>query len=247
MSAVEIEDVLSSIRRLVSEDLRPAGRGSAGPEAAKPALILTPALRVVPEAEPARVDAVQIKVVVASVGAAVAAQDQDWEPEAGDAVAGAEPGWADATWDPQEASDEAEAATVPGDDVPGENMSGGDAFEFASRAEAPGWAQAGVEADLGEAVPQVAAETDMPPPDAEWLAQAEAEVIAGLEQRATASAFDLLQAEREMSFDEEVLRDLVRDLIREELQGHLGERITRNIRKLVRAEIARALTAAELD
>ena len=52
MSSVEIEDVLSSIRRLVSEDLRPAtGRApvdvtaSAAAESAK--LILTPALRVV--------------------------------------------------------------------------------------------------------------------------------------------------------------------------------------------------------
>ena len=45
--------------------------------------------------------------------------------------------------------------------------------------------------------------------------------------------------------DEEVLRDLVRDILREELQGTLGERITRNVRKLVRAEIARALAARD--
>ena len=36
-------------------------------------------------------------------------------------------------------------------------------------------------------------------------------------------------------------------LIREELQGALGERITRNVRKLVRAEINRALMARDLD
>ncbi|MBK6467281.1 MAG: hypothetical protein IPF96_10780 [Rhodobacter sp.] len=69
LTSHEIEDVLSSIRRLVSEDLRPAARAAglatglsapapaaaaaapdAGAEAGK--LLLTPALRVVPEAPP---------------------------------------------------------------------------------------------------------------------------------------------------------------------------------------------------
>jgi len=43
-------------------------------------------------------------------------------------------------------------------------------------------------------------------------------------------------------FDEDMLRDLVKDIIRQELQGVLGERITRNVRKLVRREIQRALS-----
>lgn len=47
--------------------------------------------------------------------------------------------------------------------------------------------------------------------------------------------------------DEEALRELVADIVREELQGALGERITRNVRKLVRREIHRALAAQELD
>ena len=50
-----------------------------------------------------------------------------------------------------------------------------------------------------------------------------------------------------MRFDEDVLRELVRDMLREELAGKMGERITRNIRKLVRAEIARALAAQEFE
>jgi hypothetical protein len=36
-------------------------------------------------------------------------------------------------------------------------------------------------------------------------------------------------------------------LIREQLQGDLGERITRNIRKMVRAEISNALAVHKLD
>ncbi len=47
--------------------------------------------------------------------------------------------------------------------------------------------------------------------------------------------------------DEEALRDLVAEIVRSELQGALGERITRNVRKLVRREIHRALTAHEME
>ena len=47
--------------------------------------------------------------------------------------------------------------------------------------------------------------------------------------------------------DEDALRDFVSEIVREELQGALGERITRNVRKLVRREIHRALAAHELE
>lgn len=47
--------------------------------------------------------------------------------------------------------------------------------------------------------------------------------------------------------DEEALRELVSDIIREELKGVLGERITRNVRKLVRREIHRIIVSQELD
>jgi hypothetical protein len=47
--------------------------------------------------------------------------------------------------------------------------------------------------------------------------------------------------------DEEALRALVAELIRKELQGTLGERITRNVRKLVRREIQRALMSRDYE
>lgn len=59
-------------------------------------------------------------------------------------------------------------------------------------------------------------------------------------------ALDVLASE-ESYLDEESLRELVADIVREELQGALGERITRNVRKLVRREIHRALVAQELE
>ncbi len=51
----------------------------------------------------------------------------------------------------------------------------------------------------------------------------------------------------EQVIDEETLRAMVAEIVRSELQGELGERITRNVRKLVRREIHRALVAQSLD
>ena len=51
----------------------------------------------------------------------------------------------------------------------------------------------------------------------------------------------------EALLDEETLRDMVSEIVRQELQGALGERITRNVRKLVRREIHRALASQDLE
>lgn len=50
-----------------------------------------------------------------------------------------------------------------------------------------------------------------------------------------------------VQLDEEALRAMVSDVVREELTGPLGERITRNVRKLVRREIYRILSSQEFD
>jgi len=47
--------------------------------------------------------------------------------------------------------------------------------------------------------------------------------------------------------DEDALRDMISDIVRQELQGVLGERITRNVRKLVRREINLVLAAQDFD
>jgi len=46
--------------------------------------------------------------------------------------------------------------------------------------------------------------------------------------------------------DEDGLRAMVAEIVHDELAGELGERITRNVRKLVRKEINRVLTSREL-
>lgn len=50
----------------------------------------------------------------------------------------------------------------------------------------------------------------------------------------------------EAVIDEATLRTLVAQIVREELQGQLGERITLQVRKLVRSEIAKALDSRRL-
>ncbi len=65
---------------------------------------------------------------------------------------------------------------------------------------------------------------------------------------AEAAEPEVLQADGEDIFvDEAVLRELIADVVREELQGTLGERITRNLRRMVHREVERALTLRKYD
>ncbi|MBE0554489.1 MAG: hypothetical protein IH625_12435, partial [Rhodobacteraceae bacterium] len=114
-------------------------------------------------------------------------------------------------------------------------------------AQVPGWAQddEGDEPAAEDRWSEATLE-----PDPEWADAAEAEALQELADTVTEAApaamlRSALTADPD-AIDDAALRDLVRELIVEELQGPLGERITRNIRKLVRAEIARALAAEQL-
>lgn len=75
----------------------------------------------------------------------------------------------------------------------------------------------------------------------------EGEVTLDVEGEVTRNGESELTTDDESVLDEDVLREIVSDIVREELQGALGERITRNVRKLVRREIHRALAAQDLD
>ncbi|MGD9861768.1 MAG: hypothetical protein AB7S99_01020 [Pseudodonghicola sp.] len=74
-----------------------------------------------------------------------------------------------------------------------------------------------------------------------------AEVEAAAEATAETAADSPLMVEEDAVMDEDSLRELVAEIVRQELQGALGERITRNVRKLVRREIHRALAAQDLE
>lgn len=214
----DVEDVLSSIRRLVSEDARSArgrempghGLPSAPEGQVPPRLVLTESLRVsepsgaapepapAPEPEGERIeDWAGIWGFTAANGPAVP------EPEPAD---GAAPDEAAVLYDaggPEAAEDrpalreEAEPASAGAEQVAG----------------APADRSVDVEDDEGD--------EDGP------------------------ALFD--DAEEPGLIDEETLRIMVTEIVRRELMGELGDRITRNVRKLVRREIQRALAARELQ
>jgi hypothetical protein len=247
MSSAEIEDVLSSIRRLVTQDLRP--------KVVVPddKLILTPALRVVPAdntADDGDISATdgaappdnlppplflhrhaapsELAEAVSSIGAAV--PDDGYESETGEmgpADALPVPDWPESSWTAPEAITAVDEAEVvdPAD-------------------ETASWAQDGDLDLLGE---DLAEDQDAAPytvvmddPDVDGDA-AEAAALASLAADESAGRAGVTE------LDEEMLRDIVRDVIRQELQGALGERITRNVRKLVRSEINRAMVTRDLD
>ncbi len=96
------------------------------------------------------------------------------------------------------------------------------------------------------AEPPLTAKTE-PVPEDTVEAVSDPEPVA--EHPAHSSEFDAIDytAQTETYLDEEALRELVSEMVRSELQGELGDRITRNVRKLVRREIHRALASREFD
>ena len=206
---VEVEDVLSSIRRLVSEDSRPSIKTATSVTLSADRLVLTPALRV-EDHQDEDVAAVEPTIQAWSeFGAGPEDQDAmlvDRSENDSDATTGVyEPEYAEDVQDhyerPQEETHEVpEAPSMKSDDVGSDS----DAYN--------------AEGDNAKTV-----EVDVEP-----------------QQAVFSQPVDKL-------LDENALRDIVRETVREELQGALGERITRNVRKLVRREIHRALAAQELE
>lgn len=186
----DIEDVLSSIRRLVADDA-PARQSAAETPAAEPTseaqkpaarLLLTEALRVDPVDTAAATAPIEHAVATA---AAAEIEDNVVAFFTGDAKS-------TASQVPPYEDQEAEAALLS-------------------------------DADLSSVVAdEVCAETS-----------------------ANSAEDDNMFQEHVM--DENALRELIGKLVREELQGELGERISRNVRKLVRREIHRAMASIDLD
>ncbi|NGM47140.1 hypothetical protein G5B31_16510 [Rhodobacter sp. SGA-6-6] len=278
LTSHEIEDVLSSIRRLVSEDLRPARAAmAAAPEAKAEAgkLLLTPALRVVsaepeeaaapawPEPETAALaDLADAPALEETAPAAIAPADDAYDEvydDAGmaDAASGLTAGEGEVLW--ASAGEETEAVEPAAGPAP--------LHGHWTAQEVPGldWVQEETDWVEPEPVAFVAhprkPELTEEPLARAWADRAEAAVRAELDETPAARAETVVPPaaepetaaegpglfDGETGIDEEMLREIVRDIIREELAGTLGERITRNVRKLVRVEINRALTAREFE
>jgi hypothetical protein len=322
LSSEEIEDVVSSVRRLVSNEQRPRNlsRDLNGER-----LLLTPALRVVPETSPLaplvlgapvmeapppttpKPEAGALAEMTADPAAEVLAgrmvpedisaaledslakaleMDPGPEPQvslADPADAGVDeadfveaddtdPEWEDEIWaDPGVvslgeaalAADEAEILSAP---VPDPEPEADGAVVQADDPEAA-WERGGSEWSADEPIPFVplrrraehlaarlaageVMETPRPEADSGDVAGSEAPVVADPPAPSNARlASELLDEDGTplSVLDEAALQEIVRQTLRAELQGDLGERITRNVRKLVRAEINRALMARDLD
>lgn len=101
----------------------------------------------------------------------------------------------------------------------------------------------------------VSAETSARMHDAEEADEAEGDVLmltqdmrvdarAGL-GRAPAEGLGFLGGRGAPILDEESIRSIVGEIVREELRGELGERIARDLRKMVRREVEDQLRARE--
>ena len=140
------------------------------------------------------------------------------------------------TWEPDDPGDSAYAGTEP------EAMEWEDEEPATEEAEAPAFAHRyGVTVDDDPEETAEAAPVEEEPVEEPVATEPEPTPVAAKAPKGIDLASD------EQILDEEMLRDLVSEIVRAELQGALGERITRNVRKLVRREIHRALTAQELE
>ncbi|MCI5038127.1 MAG: hypothetical protein MRY81_00420 [Donghicola eburneus] len=217
-TSVDIEDVLTSIRRLVSEEAHDAVLDQVKPQRSADRLVLTPALRIA------------------------------------DAEAPSEP--AEATDDsgpdvpPAEHEEVAEAPLLL-NRGPSDNLSIN--HKISSLSAAVSRAAEEYEPEEGDMfgglskTPLPWAETH---PNDPLSGRAEGEDASDLDGDAfedeTIDDHDNTASGSLVGLNEDMLRAMVAQIVREELQGEMGERITRNVRKLIRREINRALAIQDL-
>jgi len=233
---VEIEDVLTSIRRLIGQG------GTAGPAGAadvvaphtasggRDRLVLTPALRVV---EP-RFSVAERR-----------ADNAKGAPDKGAGVLHHTP------------------RPVPGDSPPRSGRVEGVAMRLRDRGEAGAGHASGVESARmrAEEAPVFRSRQGTPlvldhtmsaagePAFRHSPATETAAAANGPDRGAPARPDSIARGAAEATglrgIDEVMLRRIVAEMIQQELQGALGERITHNLRRLVRREIARAMDGDE--
>ena len=256
----DIEDVVSSVRRLVSPEARsrPVSRDLGADR-----LLLTPSLRVVADPQAAEGPPIPDPLVLTrpledtkpgpdDVAAAEGALPT--EPKAADAAEVAvqpvptadleeaslhvvEGEWEDAFWSEEEPALAELALAV-------------EEAELVAQEPEP-WAQNG--SDWSEPEEDLRPTAEAEPADATSDERIAASVLPFPQSDEPTRPIDSLAGLTDADgnpvtvLDEAALNEMVRALIREELQGVLGERITQSVRKLVRAEINKALTARALD
>ncbi|WP_420013805.1 hypothetical protein [Tateyamaria sp.] len=259
MTNTEVEDVLSSIRRLVSDEKRTEPESATAP--ASDRLVLTPSLRVLDddvsaeaeyEAEPELAQDDVSEDEVSAPGQVTYAHEARDHAEAEQDQAQDDEDSApillqahDAVIEESVSLDDHDASpNVPAPETLGEKIAALETL-IAGRSDEFEPDEAGADAYAGTEAPAMAWE-DAEEEDEEVV---EATFVSHVEATATSEPEDdtpFFTGDDDI-LDEDALRELVSDIVRQELQGALGERITRNVRKLVRREIHRALAAQDLE
>jgi hypothetical protein len=281
---VEIEDVLSSIRRLVSE----SGGTKTEVQKASPAAerLAYSSAKVAPAAKPASASEAESldKLVLTPALRVVDAPDQKTEQAAPQDVEFRHDttGDSEVRQDAETAESPAEEQGAQAEEANAEDALTEDTISFEETASASGEAApegAAAATDAGESLKDriQQLEAAVSTQEGEWEEEETGEALAWEDHstepdvapepfvtsdthRAEAPAEDAEYTEEDESedgfnfmagdetlLDEDALREMVADIVRQELQGALGERITRNVRKLVRREIQRALMAQEFE
>ncbi len=240
-----IEDVLSSIKRLVSEEDRKIPSLLASNSRKRGKLVLTDALRVseatadVPKPEKEESvykaeDSVRPMILKACdvVQHSEPAVEQKTEPEPEEGLVDSLSAKIEALeaaiartedqWEPDGDSDDAYAGT------PNRILAWSAEQEF-------NLVDSKSDQDNAPAVVPAPTEKAEPVTTATFIRDPAVSAAAGAKRNEAQTQSAAL------TMDEKALRDLIAQVVREELQGVLGERITRNVRKLVRREIYRAL------
>jgi len=275
---IEIEDVLSSIKRLVADTDRheaPVLAENPAPSRQAPRFVLTPDFRIgkedkheasiesPDEESPAPVtaaptlvlgpeDAVaraSLEATIAELEAAVTAQPDEWELDGSEVKT--EVTWESAGFVSRAALAAAESDTSVSKPEP---LTLTEDDLVAEDAPTPK-----IEAVEETPAPKIEAVEDTPEEEEFTFRRSKPAPVAvetidhGDELAEIAEPAMDPDAELETylsgnpSIDEKLLHEMVQRVVREELQGHLGERITRNVRKLVRREIHRVLTNQDFD
>ncbi len=268
----DIEDVLISIRRLISENpgdaeapRKPAARRpERRPEQDK--LVLTPALRVPdakpPEeraeapdagaqARPSRPDTgarSELERRIAELESAISSAPDEWEPDGSEEAAAAPgPVFPDMQAKPQEAAEGHAAPTDIAEADFVEAVQDDDALD----AEVIHYSAATMILEAEEIPDDADDGADATGTNGESrsdMAAGGTGAEAKASARAAAETEDAADEQQdEIVIDEDALRELVSQLVRSELKGRIGQRITRNIRRMVRREIKMALSVRDME
>ena len=286
MTNLEIEDVLSSIRRLVSEDLPKSGDTVPDTDSR---FVLTPALRVSddqdaaqdaapaetrkpdpdpengsesavdgasgseiqtlvwndgpatddppPHSEPPAADIepatdepteLTLESRIAELEEAVGRSREEWEPDGSEPGAGQTPKW---------------HIYQGADDQKSEPSDAGEPEDETSK---PETIPVFIRATVQKSEPYVLAVADRDPGDDD-AAASESQPANADSAPATGPDAGADTGEDDEYLDEHAMRIMVTEIVREELRGSTGERITRNMRRMVRREIQRAIALKDVD